>query len=169
VSREEFIDMRNAIRLFVKDAKCQEMLIEVLAGLVGANWKQGGETSVADKTTEVLTKLSVDELRKEVAAVLPRRLKQRGDEVRREREDRKKKLQVEEGQGKFADLPTAAYGTKKDFHQGLEVHSRSRAQTHMHARMHAHTHAHTLDSLSLPPPNPTLLSPPLSIFHRTRG
>ena len=39
VSREEFIDMRNAIRLFLKDAKCQEILIEVLAGLVAAHWK----------------------------------------------------------------------------------------------------------------------------------
>ena len=37
VSREEFITMRNTIRLFVKDAKCQEMLIEVLASLVAAH------------------------------------------------------------------------------------------------------------------------------------
>ncbi len=137
--------MRNAIRLFVKDAKCQEMLIEVLAGLVVANWKVGGDddTSVADRTTEVLTKLSVDELRKEVAAVLPRRLKERGDEVREERKKKLAKSQVEEGKGKFVELSTAAYGTKKDFYHGLEVHSRSRAQTHTHARMHAHTHAHT--------------------------
>jgi len=107
VSREEFIDMRNAIRLFLKDAKCQEMLIEVLAGLVAAHWKVGDDdTSVADKTTQVLTKLSVDEFRKEVAAVLPQRLKERGDEVKREREERKKKLQVDQGQGKFVDLPT---------------------------------------------------------------
>ena len=65
--------MRNAIRLFIRDAKCQKMLIEVLAGLVAAHWKVGGDddTSVADKTTEVLTELSVDELRKELAAVLP--------------------------------------------------------------------------------------------------
>jgi hypothetical protein len=123
VSRKEFIDMRNAIRLFLKDAKCHEMLIEVLAGLVAANWKGGGDgdTSVADKTTEVLTKLSVDEVRKEVAAVLPRRLRERGNEVKREREERKKKLQVEEGQGKFAQLPTAAYGDTDDFHKGLEI------------------------------------------------
>ena len=46
-------------------------------------------TSVSDKTTEVLTELSVDELRKEVAAVLPRLLKEHGDEVKREREERK--------------------------------------------------------------------------------
>ena len=46
--------MRNAIRLFVKNAKCQEMLIEVLAGLVAANWQVGGDDIlVADKTTEV--------------------------------------------------------------------------------------------------------------------
>ena len=43
VSREEFIDMLNAICLFVKDDKCQEMLIEVLASLVAANWKVGGD------------------------------------------------------------------------------------------------------------------------------
>ena len=43
VSREEFIDMRNAICLFVKDDKCQEMLIEVLASLVAAHWKVGGD------------------------------------------------------------------------------------------------------------------------------
>jgi hypothetical protein len=144
VSREEFIDMRNAIRLFLKDANCQEMLIEMLAGLVAANWKVGGDddTSVADKTTEVLTKLSVYQFGKEVVAVLPRRLKERGNEVKREREERKKELKVEKGQGKFADLPTAAYGTKEDFHQGLEVHSRSRAQTNTHARTHAHTRTH---------------------------
>ena len=30
-------------------------------------------------------------------------------------------LQVKEGEGKFAQLPTAVYGTKDDFHKGLEV------------------------------------------------
>ena len=30
-------------------------------------------------------------------------------------------MKVEEGEGKFAQLPTAAYGNKKNFHQGLEV------------------------------------------------
>jgi hypothetical protein len=70
VSREEFIAMRNTIRLFVKDAKCQEMLIEVLAGLVAAHWKVGGEddTSVADKTIEVYryeyTDMSTDVIRR---------------------------------------------------------------------------------------------------------
>ncbi len=34
----------------------------------------------------------MDELRKEVAAVLPRRMKEHGDAVKREREERKKKL-----------------------------------------------------------------------------
>ena len=62
--------MRNTIRLFVKDAKCQEMLIEVLAGLVAAHWKVGGEddTSVADKTIEVYryeyTDMSTDVIRR---------------------------------------------------------------------------------------------------------
>jgi hypothetical protein len=126
LSKDEFFEMRNAIRLFLQGAKCQELLVELLAILVAARWKAGGDddTSVADKTTEILTELSVDEVSKEVAVVLPRRLKERGDEVRREREERKKKLaelQVEEGEGKFADLPTAAYGDKGDFDKGLEV------------------------------------------------
>jgi len=30
-------------------------------------------------------------------------------------------LQVKEGQGKFVQLPEAAYGDKNDFHKGLEV------------------------------------------------
>ncbi len=34
----------------------------------------------------------MDELRKEVAAVLPGRMKEHGNEVKREREERKKKL-----------------------------------------------------------------------------
>ncbi len=126
VSKDEFLEMRNAIRLFLHGAKCQELLVESLASLVAARWKAGGDddTSVADKTTEILTELSVDELSKEVAVFLSRRLKERGDEVKREREERKKKLaelQVEEGEGKFAQLPTAAYGNKDDFHKGLEV------------------------------------------------
>ena len=47
--------MRNAIRLFVEDAKCQQMLIELLAGLVAARWKAGvtDDTSVPAMTTEV--------------------------------------------------------------------------------------------------------------------
>jgi hypothetical protein len=107
------------------------MLIEVLACLVAAHWKDGGDddTSVADKPTEVPTKLSMDEWRKEVAAVLPQRLKERGNEVKRERKERKKKLQVEEGQGKFTNLSTFAYGTKKNFHQGLEILGQPHANT----------------------------------------
>jgi hypothetical protein len=30
-------------------------------------------------------------------------------------------LQVKEGEGKFVQLPEAAYGDKNDFHKGLEV------------------------------------------------
>ena len=54
--------MRNTIHLFVKDAKCQEMLIEVLAGLVAAHWKVGGDehNSVTDKTTEVYRYICTD-------------------------------------------------------------------------------------------------------------
>jgi len=126
VSKDEFIEMRNAIRVFLQSSKCQELLVESLASLVAAHWKAGGDddTSVADKATEILTELPMDEVSKQVAVVLPRRFKERGDEVKREREERKKKLakmQVEEGEGKFAQLPTAAYGNKKNFHQGLEV------------------------------------------------
>ena len=123
--------MRNAIRLFLKDVKCQEILIEVLAGLVAAHWKVGGDddTSVADKTTQVLTNLSVYQFGKEVASVLPHRLKERGDEVKREREERKKKLQVEEGKGKFTNLPETVYGTKDDFHKVLEIIDQPHANT----------------------------------------
>ena len=58
----EFIAMRSTIRLFVNDAKCLEMLIEVLAGLVAANWKVWGEddTSVVDKTVEVYQYIGTD-------------------------------------------------------------------------------------------------------------
>ena len=58
----EFIAMRSTIRLLVNDAKCLEMLIEVLAGLVAANWKVGGEEdeSVVDKTIEVYRYICTD-------------------------------------------------------------------------------------------------------------
>ena len=58
----EFIAMRSTIRLFVNDAKCLEMLIEVLAGLVAAHWKVVGDddTSVVDKTVEVYRYICTD-------------------------------------------------------------------------------------------------------------
>ncbi len=67
MSREEFtefIAIRSTIRLFVKDAKCLEMLIEVLAGLVAAHWKVGGDedTSVVDKTVEVYQYVSCTDM-----------------------------------------------------------------------------------------------------------
>ena len=74
----------NATCLFLQGAKCQEVLVESLASLVAAPWKAEGDDdiSVADKTTEILTELSMDEVSKEVAVVLPWLLKAHGDEVK---------------------------------------------------------------------------------------
>ena len=73
---------------------------------------------------------------------MPRRLEECSDEVKREREERKKKLQVEEGQGKFVDLPEAAYGNSPGPRGTLAL-----TCTNAHARMHTRTHAHTIDPL----------------------
>jgi hypothetical protein len=59
------------------------------------------DTSVADKTTEVLTELSVDELRKEVAAVLP----QRSNDLSR---GRRCSCWAAEGSGKGRPVPECA-------------------------------------------------------------
>jgi hypothetical protein len=127
VSKEEFVEMRNAIQLFVKGANCQELIVESLAGLVAAHLTKSPQTkdqdtSVADKTLVALTELSVDEMCEELA-LLPLYLREHGGEVKRERESRAKNmcdLQVDQGVSKFAHLPTAAYGTKDDFHKSLE-------------------------------------------------
>ena len=133
VSKDEFLEMRNAIRLFVQDAKCQELLVEALAGLVAARWNTvtddsvTKDTPVAEKTTVVLTELSADEMREEVTAVLPKRLEERVAQVKLERKrsaEALKELQVDqEGVGKFSQLPIAAYGKKDAFHKGLEVNT----------------------------------------------
>ena len=126
VSREEFVEMRNAIRLFVSGANTQGLLVEMLVGAVTAHvatTTPPHDTSVADKTLDALVSLKETELHEAVAA-LSRAMREHGEQMRREREKRAKaltQLQLDEGEGKFANLPTAAYGTKDDFHKGLEV------------------------------------------------
>ena len=131
VSREEFVEMRNAIRLFVSGANTQGLLVEMLVGAVTAHLATTTpphDTSVADKTLDALVSLKDTELHEAVAA-LSRAMREHGEQMRREREKRAKaltQLQLDEGEGKFANLPTAAYGTKDDFHKGLEVRRNGR-------------------------------------------
>ena len=131
VSREEFVEMRNAIRLFVSGANTQGLLVEMLVGAVTAHLATTTpphDTSVADKTLDALVSLKETELHEAVAA-LSRAMREHGEQMRREREKRAKaltQLQLDEGEGKFANLPTAAYGTKDDFHKGLEVRRNGR-------------------------------------------
>ena len=137
VSREEFVEMRNAIRLFVSGANTQGLLVEMLVGAVTAHLATttpphdtsvADNTSVADKTLDALVSLKETELHEAVAA-LSRAMREHGEQMRREREKRAKaltQLQLDEGEGKFANLPTAAYGTKDDFHKGLEVRRNGR-------------------------------------------
>ena len=131
VSREEFVEMRNAIRLFVSGANTQGLLVEMLVGAVTAHLATTTpphDTSVADKTLDALVSLKETELHEAVAA-LSRAMREHGEQMRREREKRAKaltQLQLDEGEGKFASLPTAAYGTKDDFHKGLEVRRNGR-------------------------------------------
>ena len=131
VSREEFVEMRNAIRLFVSGANTQGLLVEMLVGAVTAHLATTTpphDTSVADKTLDALVSLKETELHEAVAA-LSRAMREHGEQMRCEREKRAKaltQLQLDEGEGKFANLPTAAYGTKDDFHKGLEVRRNGR-------------------------------------------
>jgi uncharacterized protein len=126
VSKEKFVAIRLAIRLFIKGAECQDILVEALAGLVTAHlskapWQCKADTSC--NTLEALTWLSEQEMLEELVH-LPKSLKRHCCTVKQEREDRSTKiasLQVDRGEGKFADLPTAAYGDKDSFHKGLEV------------------------------------------------
>ena len=133
VSREEFIEMRNAIRLFLTGANTQGLMVEMLVGAVTAHLAktpqpQDDDTSVADKTFRALVSLKAAEMHESMVA-LPKALSKHAEQVRREREHRDKaltQLQLDEGEGKFANLPTAAYGTKDDFHKGLEVRRNGR-------------------------------------------
>ena len=80
-------------------------------------------TSWAEQTLDTLTELSAEEIRDELAPLYAS-LKEHGEQVKLDREARAKnlaKLEVDTAEGKFTQLPTAAYGDKDSFHQGLEV------------------------------------------------
>ena len=150
VSREEFIEMRNAVRLFVSGANTQGLIVEMLVGAVSAHLAKTtqpheDDTSVADKTHAALMSLTQAELHEALAA-LPEAVREHGEQVRREREKRDKaltQLERDKGEGKFANLATAAYGKKDDFHKGLEVTNTVTCGT-VCVCAHNHTHIHTL-------------------------
>jgi len=128
VSREEFIETRNAIRLFVSGANTQGLIVEMLVGAVTAHLAKtpqprDDDTSVADKTLDALVSLKETQLHEAVAA-LSKAVSAHAERVRGERDKRDTalaQLQRDKGEGKFANLPTAAFGKKDDFHKGLEV------------------------------------------------
>ena len=128
VSREEFIEMRNEILLFVSGANTQGLIVEMLVGAVTAHLAKAtqphdDDTSVADKTRGALVSLKETELQEAVTA-LPKALREHAEQVQRAREKRDTalaQLECDKAEGKFANLPTAAYGKKEDFHKGLEV------------------------------------------------
>ena len=127
VSMGCFVEIRRAIRLFVMQSGFQELVVESLAGLVYGHLsdKSPAEdgTSWAEQTLDTLTQLSAKEMRVELAPLYAS-LKEHGEQVKLDREARAKnlaKLEVDTAEGKFTQLPTAAYGDKDSFHQGLEV------------------------------------------------
>ena len=128
VSQEDFLEMRNAIRLFLTGVNAQGLMVEILVGAVTAHLAKtpqplDDDTSVADKTIRALVSMKEAEMHEAMGA-LPKALSKHAEQVRFEREDRDEvlaQLQLDEGQGKFTDLPTAAYGNKEAFHKGLEV------------------------------------------------
>ena len=127
VSMGEFVEIRRAVRLFVMQAGFQELAVESLSGLVYGHLSKNAPaeegTSLAEQTLDTLTELSLEEMRGDVAPLYAS-LKEHGEQVKQDREARAKKLaafEVEEAEGKFTQLPTAAYGDKDSFHKGLEV------------------------------------------------
>ena len=131
VSREEFIDMRNTILLFVKEAKLLDLVVAELAADVAAILRrrtsrpQDDVVPVAEQTLVALLELSEEELLSSLAAVSPC-LKVHAERVRREREERAERMvqlcvDPSQSKSKFSELPTAAYGNKDSFHKGLEV------------------------------------------------
>ena len=127
VSMRHFVDIRRAVRLFVMQSGFQELVVESLSGLVyghlSANASADAGTPLAEQTLDTLTELSAEEMRDELAPLYAS-LKEHGEQVKLDREARAKnlaKLEVDTAEGKFTQLPTAAYGDKDSFHQGLEV------------------------------------------------
>ena len=136
VSREEFLEMRSAIRLFLKGAKTQELLVEMFVGAVTAHLAKTSQphdddTSVADKTLGALMSLKMAEIH-EAVTPLSKAVREHAEQVRRERQKRDKaraQFQRDKAEGKFK-IPTAAFGKKADFHNGLEVRGRTRQRAH---------------------------------------
>ena len=127
VSMRHFVDIRRAVRLFVTQSGFQELVVETLSGLVyghlSANASADAGTPLAEQTLDTLTELSAEEMRDELAPLYAS-LKEHGEQVKLDREARAKnlaKLEVDTAEGKFTQLPTAAYGDKDSFHQGLGV------------------------------------------------
>ena len=127
VSMRHFVDIRRAVRLFVTQSGFQELVVESLSGLVyghlSATASADAGTPLAEQTLDTLTELSAEEMRDELAPLYAS-LKEHGEQVKLDREARAKnlaKLEVDTAEGKFTQLPTAAYGDKDSFHKGLEV------------------------------------------------
>ena len=180
VSREEFLDMRSAIRLFLKGANTQELIVEMFVGAVTAHLAKTSQphdddTSVADKTLGALMSLEMAEIH-EAVTPLSKVLHEHTEQVRREHQKRDKaqaQFQHDKAEGKFC-LPAAAFGSKAEFHKGLEVrgantpasspsvthaahapaHSRM-MHTNTHARAHTHKHAHTRAHTNAPTGQPS--------------
>ena len=127
VSMGCFVDIRRAVRLFVTQSGFQELVVESLSGLVyghlSANASAVDGTSWAEQTLDTLTELSAEEMRDELAPLYAS-LKEHGEQVKQDRAaraDKLKEFKVQEAEGKFTQLHTAAYGYKDSFHKGLEV------------------------------------------------
>ena len=127
VSMGCFVEIRRAIRLFVMQSGFQELLVESLSGLVYGHLSEKSPaedgTSWAEQTLDTLTELSAEEMRDELAPLYAS-LKEHGEQVKQDRAaraDKLKEFKVQEAEGKFTQLLTAAYGDKDSFHKGLEV------------------------------------------------
>ena len=102
-------------------------MVEVLSGLVYKHLSENAPaddgTSMAERTLDTLMELSGEEIYDELAPLYTS-LTEHGEQVKQDRETRAKELaefEVDTAEGKFTQLPTAAYGDKDSFHQGLEV------------------------------------------------
>ena len=133
VSKGAFLAMRAAIRLFLEGAQVQDLLVELLAGLVAAALSKmvhpredAAGDACTEQTLDALAELSEEEMRPALST-LALSLKEHGVQRKREREERARKLasltavSCDHREGKFAHLPTAAYGDKDSFHKGLDI------------------------------------------------
>ena len=127
VSMAAFVEVRRAVRFFVIQAGLQELVVEVLSGLVYKHLSENAPaddgTSMAERTLDTLMELSGEEIYDELAPLYTS-LTEHGEQVKQDREARAKELaefEVDTAEGKFTQLPTAAYGNKDSFHKGIEV------------------------------------------------